>query len=86
VELTEEWVYTHMGFEEDHKIAFPGAKVFAYRANVDELAQYLLKLLADKELREKMGVRARAHAVENFEYRKAAKKITDLARERLRLS
>jgi glycosyltransferase involved in cell wall biosynthesis len=85
VDLTEEWAYVGMGFEEDHKIQFEKPKTFAYRADVDELADYLLRLLKDPELREKMGARAREHAVDKFEYRKIAKQMADVIKERLRL-
>ncbi len=85
VDLTEEWVSVGMGFEENRKIPFDKPKTFAYRANVDELADYLLKLLTSYELREKMGKAAREHAVEKFEYHKVAKQISDKIRERLRL-
>jgi len=86
VDLTEEWVYTHMGHEEDKKIQFEKPKTFAYRANVNELADYLLKLLTDAKLREEMGRAARQHAIDKFEYHKIAKHITDLAKKRLNLN
>lgn len=86
VELKEENVYTHMGFEEDRKIQFEKPKVFAYRANVDELADYLLKLLINAELRETMGKAGREHSVENFEFHKGAQKMTEKIKERLNLS
>lgn len=82
VDLTEEWAYVGMGFEEDHKIQFEKPKTFAYRANVDQIGDYLLKLLTDQELRLKMGRRAREHVLEKFEYRKLAKKMADTIKER----
>ena len=86
VDLTEEWVYKDMGYDEDKKIEFEKPKTFAYRANVDELAEYLHKLLTDDKLREDMSRAAREHAVQNFEYHKIAKYITDLTKERLKLN
>ncbi|MBI4094472.1 MAG: glycosyltransferase, partial [Candidatus Liptonbacteria bacterium] len=85
VMLTEEWVYPHMGFDEQKKIQFETPKVFAYRANVEELGSYLLKLMTDRDLREKMGKAARTYAADRFEYHKTAKHITDLIKERLHL-
>lgn len=85
VELKEEWAYTGMGFEEDHKIVFDKPKIFAYRADTDEIAKYLLELMKDKNLREKMGARGREHAVKNFEYHYIAKKIAGLVKEKLHL-
>ncbi|MBI2023640.1 glycosyltransferase family 4 protein [Candidatus Giovannonibacteria bacterium] len=86
VELTEEWVYPHMGYEEKKKVYFPEGKIFAYRADENELADYLLKLLTNDELRNKMGRAARRHAVENFEYHKKADLITNLVKKHLKLS
>lgn len=86
VDLTSEWAYVGMGFEEDHRIEFDKPKTFAYRAYVDELAEYLLRLLKDQELREKMGKAAREHAVATFEYHKVAKRMAGVIRERLKIS
>lgn len=86
IDLTEDNAYAHMGFEKDKKIRFKKPKTFAYRANVNELSEYLMKLLTDDKLRENMGKAARKHAVQNFEYHKIAKYITDLTKEKLRLN
>ena len=86
VELREEWVYPGMGFEEQKKIAFDKPKIFAYRADVLELADYLSKLITSRDLRDKMGKAAAEHALENFEYRKIAKRVIDLVRKHLTLS
>ena len=85
VELTEELATESMGFENDHIIKFDKPKTFAYRADVNDIANYLLMLIRDPKLREKMGRQAREHAVRNFEYHHIAKKITNLAKERLGL-
>ncbi|PIR89587.1 MAG: glycosyl transferase family 1 [Candidatus Harrisonbacteria bacterium CG10_big_fil_rev_8_21_14_0_10_40_38] len=85
VELTSEIVHPGMGFEEEGRIHFEKPKIFAYRADINELADFLLKLLTNKELREKMGSRGREHALASFEYHKISKKIADLAKERLNL-
>ena len=83
INLEEEWAYTHMGFAEDHKIKFDEPKTFAYRADVDELADYLLKLLSDDELRKKMGEAGREHAVKNFDYAKVSLDIANLIEKNL---
>lgn len=82
VELNEEKVYTHMGFEEEGEIQFDKSKIFAYRANVDQIADYLLRLMKDLDLRERMGDAAAKHAAEKFEYHKTAKFMTDKIKER----
>ncbi|MBI2035170.1 MAG: glycosyltransferase family 4 protein [Candidatus Liptonbacteria bacterium] len=85
VDLSEEWVYKDMGYEEDHKIIFDKPKTFAYRANSNSIAEYLLKLLTDNEFRNKMGEAAAKHALENFEYHKTAAHITKLIKEKYKL-
>ncbi len=83
IELREEWAYEHMGFEADHKIRFDKPKVFAYRADIDELAKYTLQLLVDDKLREEMGENAQEHAMQNFRYPIIAKKALDMLQEKL---
>ena len=85
VDLTSEWAYVGMGFEEDHRIEFENPKTFAYRADTDDIAEFLLKLLKDPDLRTKMGARAREHAVSKFEYHKTAKQMADVIKEKFRL-
>lgn len=86
VELAEELAHTGMGFEKDHKVQFEKPKIFAYRADVDELARYLALLLKDPDLRERMGRAGREHTLKNFAYRDIAKKIADLMKEKLKLN
>ncbi len=85
VKLEEEWVYPHMGFEKKKLIKFDSPKTFAYRADIDELAKYTLKLLTDDSLREKMGKNAREHVAKNLDYKLIAKKIAEITAERLDL-
>jgi alpha-maltose-1-phosphate synthase len=85
VKLTEEWVYPHMGFDEQMKIKFDKPKIFGYRADVEDLRKYTLKLLTDDKLREEMGEKAREHAVKNFDYKVTSKKMLDIIKEKLEL-
>lgn len=84
--LEKEWVYPHMGFAKQEMIEFDAPKTFAYRADVGELAEYLLCLLKDDRLRKAMGKKAAQHALANFDYRQIAQKIAALVKERLGLS
>jgi len=86
VDLNEEWVHEGMGFEGKYKIVFDKPKTFAYRADVNDLTNFTLKLLNDENLREKMGQAARDHAIQNFDYRKVSKNIASLIRSRLNIS
>lgn len=86
IDLGSEWVYPHMGFDKKQLIQFDKPKIFAYRADVDELAQYLLQLLTDQKLYGQMSQNAVEHTLKNFHYRDKSKKIADLVKERLNLS
>ncbi len=83
--LKQEWVYPWMGFKEKRMLQFETPKAFGYRADINELRDYTLRLLADKELRERMGKRAREHAVKNLDYRDTARKMYEITREKLNL-
>lgn len=78
VKLDREWAYPWMGFEDKHQIVFKEPKTFAYRADIDQLAEYTLKLLQDDALRERMGKAAAEHALKNFHYNVTAKKMIEL--------
>jgi glycosyltransferase involved in cell wall biosynthesis len=83
IKLTEEWVYRDQGFRKRQLIKFDEPKTFGVRADVDDLAEHLLKLLTDDGLRERMGRQAREHAVKNFNYVKTSKDIAELIEKKL---
>jgi len=83
IKLTSEWVYDWMGFEENYKIVFDKPKTFAYRANVNQLAEYTLKLLTDDRLREQMGKNAAEHALNHFHYKIITQRMIDLIKENI---
>ena len=83
VKLDREWVYPSMGFKEKHQIEFPVPKTFAYRANVNQLAEYTLKLLENGESREKMGKQATEHALKNFHYAVSGKRMKELLERKI---
>ncbi len=83
VQLDKEWVYPNMGFKKKMMIEFPRPKTFAYRADIDQLAESTLKLMQDKELREKMGKTAGEHALKNFHYNVTANHMKKLIEENI---
>jgi len=85
VVLNEEWVYPHMGFPKKQTIKFDKPKTFGYRADINELREYTLKLLTDPELCKKMGKMGREHTVTNLDYRVISKKMIDITKDRLGL-
>jgi len=86
VKLEEEWAYKWMGFKKKHKVEFDEPKTLSYRVDIDDMAEHLHRLLTDDSLREKMGEKARNHAVKNFDYAKTSKDINDLIEKKLGLS
>jgi len=66
------------GFEESHKVVFSKPRTVDYRANVHDIAKYLLILMKDAALREKMGKAGRVRAVEHFDYRIVARQFVQI--------
>ncbi|MCC5931330.1 MAG: glycosyltransferase family 4 protein [Cyclobacteriaceae bacterium] len=71
------------GFEMQHRVTFKDPRTVDYRANVQDIAQYLLKLMNDADLRKKMGAAGRKHVVEHFDYRVVAKRFLEIIRDKL---
>jgi len=68
------------------KSLFEVPRVVDYRANVQDLADYLLILMCNASLRERMIKAARARAVEHFDYRIVAKRFIEIIQNRLNIS
>ncbi|WP_228237736.1 glycosyltransferase family 4 protein [Allomuricauda sp. M10] len=71
------------GFENKHKIVFDIPRTVDYRANVQEIAKYMLLLMGNEQLRIAMGRAAREHVVEHFDYRVVAKKFIQIIQDKL---
>ena len=74
------------GFEESHRVVFNKPRAVDYRANVHDIAKYLLILMKDQSLREKMGKAGRIRVVENFDYRIVARRFVQLISDNLGIS
>jgi len=85
IKLESEWAYPSMGFKQKQLVKFDSPKTFAYRADIEELRKYTLKLLTDDELCKKMGQQGRQHVLDNLDYRDISKKMIDITKERLDL-
>ena len=83
VAISEGVVGPDGGYPEPKTIKFDSPKVIACRADVDDLAKYLLMMLSDDELTTRMGATGREHAVEHFDYCDVAQQVSDLLSERL---
>jgi alpha-maltose-1-phosphate synthase len=71
------------GYGEHHRVVFKSPRTVDYRANVQDIAGYLLKLMNNLTLRVEMGKAARKHVTENFDYRVVAKKFIWILNNRL---
>ena len=71
------------GFEDSHKVIFNVPRTVDYRADVQDVAKYLLRLMKDSSLRDKMGKAGRERVVENFDYRVVAKKFVQIVNDKL---
>jgi glycosyltransferase involved in cell wall biosynthesis len=71
------------GFEDHHKVIFNVPRTVDYRANVQDIAKYLLTLMKDAALREKMGKAGRERVVANFDYRVVAKRFLQIIENKL---
>jgi len=71
------------GFEDKHVVEFEKPRTVDYRANVQDIAKYLMTLMTDAVLRDKMGNAGRARVVENFDYRVVAKRFVQIINDKL---
>lgn len=64
-------------------VFFKKPRIADYRASVSDIAKYLLKLMNDPELRQKMGEAGRQRVVEMFDYRAVARRFIQIIADRL---
>ncbi|MGB2986863.1 MAG: glycosyltransferase family 4 protein [Phycisphaerae bacterium] len=74
------------GYQEPHRVVFENFRTADYRASVHDVANYLMDLMKDPDLRRRMGEAGRKRAVELFDYRVVAKKFVDIVQRRLAIS
>jgi starch synthase len=86
VRLRETTLDGESGHEAGHRVVFKGARTVDYRASVHDIANYLMDLMTDAELRKKMGEAGRKRALGHFDYRVIAKRFVGLVSEKLGIS
>jgi glycosyltransferase involved in cell wall biosynthesis len=86
VRLKEATVGDESGYKQGHRVIFKKPRTVDYRASVHDIANYLMELMQNPELRKKMGEAGRKRAVENYNYRIVAKKFVSLISEKLGIS
>jgi glycosyltransferase involved in cell wall biosynthesis len=85
VRITEGTSGEEEGYEHAHRVVFRRPQTVDYRASVHDIAEYLLRLMIDEKLRQKMGEAARKRVVERFDYRVVAKSFMQIVSKRLRI-
>ena len=71
------------GLAEKRTVVFDVPRTIDYRANVDDIGKYLIQLMNDPSLRQKMGTAGRSRVIQNFDYRLVAKKFMELIERKL---
>lgn len=71
------------GYEEGHRIVFDNFRTADYRASVHDIANYLMDLMEDADLRKRMGEAARKRVTELFDYRVVARRFVEIVSRRL---
>ena len=86
IRLKETIVGDESGYEDGHKVVFKRPRTVDYRASIHDIANYLIDLMQDANLRQKMGEQGRKRAIENYDYRVIAKKFVEIISERFGIS
>jgi starch synthase len=71
------------GLNDKQRIVFKEPRIVDYRASVYDIANYLMDLMTNSALPEKMGSAARERVVENFDYRIVTKRFVQIIKEKL---
>jgi starch synthase len=86
IRLREATVGDESGYEPAHRVVFKRPRIVDYRASIHDIANYLMDLMQDAELRKKMGEAGRKRAVDHYHYRVIAKRFVELISTKLGLS
>ena len=86
IRLKETMLGDESGYESGHKYVFKRPRIVDYRASIHDIANYLMDLMQNPDLRGKMGQEGRLRVVEHFDYRVIAKKFVKIVSKRLGIS
>jgi glycosyltransferase involved in cell wall biosynthesis len=81
--VNEVMVNDESGSLAKHKVIFNEPRIVDYRANVQDIAKYLMILMTHPELRDKMGKSGRERVVNNFDYRVVAKRFVQIMNDKM---
>jgi starch synthase len=80
--IKEASVGKHAGFDSQQKVVFPSPRIVDYRASIYDIADHLLSLMNNPQLREKLGQAARKRVVEKYDYRVVAKNFVKIVQHK----
>jgi glycosyltransferase involved in cell wall biosynthesis len=83
--ITETLLGPESGYAAGHRFVFDEPRIADYRADVNDIATYLLKLMTDPALRTRLGTAGRRRIVEHFSYNVVAQRLLQILSERLGL-
>ncbi len=83
IKITEAAFGEGHGIDDSHRIVFPSPRTAEFRASPDSIAGYLLTLMRDAGLRQRMGESGRKRVVELFDYRQVARRFLKIVSDRL---
>jgi alpha-maltose-1-phosphate synthase len=83
--ITEALLGPESGYAAGHRFVFDAPRIADYRADVNDIATYLLKLMTDPALRTRLGAAGRQRVVAHFHYRVVAQRLLRILSERLGL-
>jgi len=83
VVIREITVGEESGYEEKHRVVFKDPRTSNYRASIHDIANYLLELMQNEQLRQRMGEAGRKRAVEHYDYHVIAKRFIKIISDRL---
>ena len=86
IHVREATVGAEQGYDESHRVVFTSPRVVDYRASVHSIADHLMELMQNPQLRAKLGEGGRKRAVECYDYRVVARKFIQLVEDRLGVS
>jgi glycosyltransferase involved in cell wall biosynthesis len=83
IRLRETTLGDESGYEPQHRVVFKRPRIVDYRASVHDIANYLMDLMQNPEMRKKMGETGRKRVIEHYDYRVVAKRFVKLISEKV---
>ncbi len=83
--ITEAILGPESGYAAGYRFVLDTPRIADYRADVNDIASYLLQLMTDPALRARLGGAGRQRVVEHFHYRVVAQRLLGILSERLGL-